>query len=155
MILIEGYWKSQIESLRVGKLSIMINADKLSQSMSGIVKIIHENKQDCVENVIEFIADLCYEINYDLIVDGKQNQITRLFLRQTHFNADTYYTMQLTSYNNGYWHGSYTTIYPNDLGELRNLQLIITSDVCSHSDQLRVTDMINNSRKRKKLKEIS
>src|SRR5438128_441079 len=113
MILIEGSWKSTINQNLHGRVMIKINAHSLSSRMKGTVKIMHQVDQQCIGNIIEFVAEIHYERNLDLIVDGQQNFIDRLFLRQDQLNNDIYYTMQLTSYNNGLWQGAYTTIYPN------------------------------------------
>ncbi len=152
MISIEGQWKSQVDEFRHGKLSIMINCGRLENIMSGLIKIIHENQQDCVGDYIEFKVDIIYEINYDLIIDGKQSQIERLFIRQQQFGTDMYYTLQLTRYNGGSWQGSYATIYPNDLGELQNLQQIVTSEtnICLNNENQSCSMPNTQMRKRKK-----
>jgi len=129
MIIIEGDWKSQVNENLQGNLSVTINVDRLYSDMTGHVKIIHSSDHQCINNVIEFVAEIKYERNSELIFNGQRNIIDRLFIRQKNFGKDIYYTMQLTSYNGGLWQGSYTSIYPNDLGDLSDLQFIMNCEI--------------------------
>src|SRR5207244_1013934 len=104
----------------------------------------------CFEREIEFHAEIRYERNLDLIVDGQQKLIDRLFLRQSHFEYQTYYTLQLTCYNKGSWHGSYTSIYPNDLGRLEDLQLIMDCKIANQLNESHSMEL-EPPRKRKRM----
>ena len=140
MIIIEGLWKSNIDSTLNGKIILKINAEKLHSQMTGTAKMINYNNRQCLNYIEEFPVEIMYERNFNLIVDGKQNVIDRLFIRQSILRCDVYYTFQLTSYNSQLWYGSYTSIYPNDMGELIDFQIIIN---CDTSNQLSGINIFN------------
>ena|SRR5581483_5428892 len=148
MIIIEGEWKSQINDNLFGKLSILIEHDHLSNDMIGIVKLVHLNEHHCIDNFYEFSVEIKYDRQLESIFN-EQIIIDRLFIRQKNFDIDIYYTMQITSYNGHLWQGSYVTIYPNDLGQLSDLQFIIS---CSIAEELTNKNSYDkNYTKRRKL----
>lgn len=140
MIIIEGFWKSRIDGALYGKIVLKINVEKLHSQMTGTAKMINFNNHECLNCILEFPVEIIYERNFDLIVEGKQNVIDRLFIRQSILKCDVYYTFQLTSYNDQLWYGSYSSIYPNDIGELIDFQVIINCDV---SRQLSGINILN------------
>jgi hypothetical protein len=90
--------------------------------MNGNIRINLTDDEDNSSST-EFTADIQYEYNHNL----ENVPIERLFIRKRMLDCDTYYTMQLTSYNNSLWQGCYTSIYPSDLGTLSNLQIELSA----------------------------
>jgi len=149
MIIIEGEWKSQINDSLSGKLSIIINVNNLNTDMTGIVKFTHSTDHQCINTSQEFIVEIKYERQSEFIFNGQQTIIDRLFIRQRNFGSDFYYTMQMTSYNGAPWQGSYTCIYPNDLGQLSDLQIIMSCDIAQEFNDTKVID--KSYKKKRKL----
>ncbi len=81
MIIIEGLWKSNINTALNGKIILKINVEKLHSQMTGTAKMINYNNYQRLNYIEEFPIEIAYERNFNLIIDGKQNVIDRLFIR--------------------------------------------------------------------------
>jgi hypothetical protein len=150
MIVIEGYWKSSSHVNSNGKITVTINSENLLPKMIGTVKIVHNVDENhyCANVVSEFLVEIIYEKNSEMIQNGSSIVTRKLFLRQQNFSCDTYMTLRLTSHGEC-WYGSYASIYPDDLGELSGLQFIVTYETAKKLNGPDEFDYVDQSKKRK------
>ena len=134
MIVLEGIWRSKLHTHVTGKIKIRMEyaddaiklTDNLYEEMYGIVNIKYDDdKYNYMIGNQTFFINCTISKGEATTVDEKNIQIDRFFIRQFKLSTETYYTLQLSRYNNDLLNGFYTSIYPGDCGDILNMTMTI------------------------------